>query len=149
MAWIRIAVVATVLVLAGCSDDEAASPSTSAPVATGAPDVPDDPFCAPAEALGEGFDEIAPGGDNTDALREQFAQAREAIEQAQAEAPAEVQDDIAVLAAGYEEFISALEAVDYDFEQISLSALTALDTPEMEAASQRLDAYRSEVCAET
>jgi hypothetical protein len=53
-----------------------------------------------------------------------------------------------VLAEGYEEFLVALEAADYDFTQLSLSALTALDSPEMDAASERLDAYRIEACGE-
>lgn len=143
-----------VLALSGCNGDDGqdqALPSTSSPspqAGTEPPEEPVDPFCAPADALGEGLGDLAPTDGDPGEIREQFTRAREAVAQAEAEAPEEIRADVAVLADGYEDFFAALEAADFDITQLSLSALTALDTPEMEAASERVDAYRLDTCGE-
>jgi hypothetical protein len=79
-------------------------------------------------------------------LREQFTEALDAVEQTEAEAPEEIRADVAVLADGYEEFYNALEAADFDITDLSLEDLTVLDTAEMTAASERVDAYSADVC---
>ena len=144
-----------VLALSGCSgdggQDQALPSTTSSPevnAGTEPPEEPVDPFCAPADALGEGLGDLAPTDGDPDQIREQFTLAREAVAEAEAEAPEEIRPDVAVLADGYEDFFEALEAADFDITQLSLSALTALDTPEMQAASERIDAYRVEACGE-
>lgn len=145
-----LAVVALVAATACNGDDDpdqALPSSTSSPAATEAAE-PVDPFCAPADALGETFDDIAPADGDPAALREQLTQAREAIAQTEAEAPEEIRPDVAVLADGYDDFLAALEAVDFDFEQLPLSAVVALDSPELQVAGERLDAYQADVCGE-
>lgn len=141
---------AALAALAGCNgdddQDQALPSSTSSPPTTEATQAPVDPFCAPADALGEGFADLAPSGRDSSALEEQFAQSREAIAEFEAEAPEEIQADVAVLVEGYEDFLAALEAADYDFTQLSPSALIAIDSPEMQAASENIDAYLAERC---
>lgn len=150
MSRIRVvAVVVGLVALSACSggdDQEQASPSSTSSLAEdGRPGESTNPFCAPADALGaEGL--ISPTDPDPAKLQEQFTRAREAVEQARAEAPEEVRADVALLADGYEEFYRALEAADFDITHLSLSDLTVLDSPEMEAASLRLDAYRAQNC---
>jgi hypothetical protein len=144
-----IAVAAALLALSACSgeedQDEALPPSTSALGGSNAPAEPANAFCAPADALGD-VGAIPPTELDPADLREQFTEALDAVEQTEAEAPEEIRADVAVLADGYEEFYNALEAADFDITDLSLEDFTVLDTAEMTAASERVDAYRADVC---
>lgn len=137
--------------LLACSSDDAgdeASGSTTSSVGE-APSTADellDPFCAPAEALGEGLGDVGSSQGGADEVREELTKARDALTVAQAEAPAEIEGDVAVLAAGFEAFFAELEAADFDFDKLSLEALAGLDSPEMEAAGQRLADYQARTC---
>lgn len=151
-AYVFAAGVALSAVVA-CSDDdgadEAASSTTESPEASVAGsfgDTSDDPFCASGDVLSGDIGTVEPDDDSPDALREQFAEAGQAIAEAEAEAPEEIKAAVATLARGYEDFFAALEAADFDFAQLSESALTALDSPELQAAGEQLDAYRADAC---
>lgn len=140
---------AALLVLSACSgeedQDEALPSSTSALGGSTAPAEPANAFCAPADALGD-VGAIPPTGPDPADLREQFTEALDTVERAEAEAPEEIRADVAVLADGYEEFYNALEAADFDITHLSFEDLAVLDTAEMTAASERVDAYRADFC---
>ena len=145
-------VLAALLVLLGCSGDDdrdevapATTSSSGAGVGTEEPEEAANPFCAPSQALNS-IGDVPPLESDPAALREQFTEARDAVAEAEAEAPEEIRADVAVLADGYDQFYEALEAADFDITHLDLADLMVLDSPEMQAASERLDAYRAEAC---
>lgn len=157
---LRAAAVAVfgLLALTACSsddDDAAQSPSTTEVAADGstAPTdgatdgaTADDPFCSSGDVLDEDLGAVDPGTGSPDELRAQFAEAAEAVAEAEAEAPEPIRAAVATLARGFEAFVAALEEADFDFTQLSPSALTALDTPDLQAATEEIDAYQVGVC---
>jgi hypothetical protein len=75
-----------------------------------------------------------------------FSAAVGALEDVADLAPAEIADDVDTIANSYSDFIAALEAVDYDFLALTPEQQSILTSPEMQAASERVDEYGSDVC---
>lgn len=144
-----IVVLSTVAACSGDDDPDQAASSTTTSSEVSTNEASDNPFCASDEALSGDLGEIDPGDGSSDALREEFAEAGAAIAQAEADAPEEIKAAVATLARGYEDFFAALEEVDFDLTQLSESALTALDSPELQAATEQIDAYQADVCGAT
>lgn len=152
----------TTIFLAGCSDgqDESGGPTTSStpPSVAGEPSAGDgsdplepggNPFCETSGAFDEGLAQIDPAVGDPARLEEALARANEEVEEATRSAPEEIRPDTVVLADAFQDLISALERVDYEFTQLSLESLASLDSPEVQAAQQRLDTYRIETCNPT
>jgi hypothetical protein len=72
-----------------------------------------------------------------------FGEALELMRGAAGSAPGEIRADIDTLVTGFEAFVAVLDDYDYNFFQIPEDEprLAALDNPEYEAASDRVDAY--------
>jgi len=89
-------------------------------------------FCDQAESLNETFDEI------DDPTSEQFGDALDRIRAM--DPPEEIADD-------WNQLVTALDGLeDIDLENPDPEALAALDTDEMQQASDRVDEYMSEEC---
>jgi hypothetical protein len=82
------------------------------------------------------FDEL----DITDAdsVENAFREVVDLIEEAADSAPDEIEDDVQILADQFETFFDELEEADFNFAEIDQ---TALDSPEADAASERIDEF--------
>jgi len=110
------AVPALMVGFAACGDDDSAGGG----------------FCDQAESLNETFDEI------DDPTSEQFGDALDRIRAM--DPPEEIADD-------WNQLVTALDGLeDIDLENPDPDALAALDTEEMQQASDRVDEYMSEEC---
>ncbi|MCB0995429.1 MAG: hypothetical protein KDB21_10080, partial [Acidimicrobiales bacterium] len=101
-----------------------------------------DDWCALSEDFANSFDEafLFEG----EAIAEAYEQVLARRDEALATAPPELREHVAVIFDWVEnDFLPALEAADYDLEAMDESLL---DTPELEAAGDALDAYDEEVC---
>lgn len=153
---LRVATVSVAISVAACGGgddaDETAAPTTpstgASSVTTPAAESAADPFCASVDVLSGDLGVVGPEDGDPDRLREQFAQAGEAIALAEADAPEELGAAVATLADGYRDFLAELEAVDFDFTQLSGSASAALDSPDLRAAGEQVEAYRVAACGE-
>lgn len=111
------AVPALLVALAACGDDD---------------DSAGGGFCDQAESLNETFNET------DDPTSEQFGEALDRIRAL--DPPAEIADD-------WNQLVTALDGLeDIDLENPDPEALAALDTEEMQQASDRVDEYMSEEC---
>jgi len=63
-----------------------------------------------------------------------------------ANAPDEIREPIEVFIAAQDQVIEALEAVDYQIEEVDPADISALDTPELEEASRQVRAYANDPC---
>jgi hypothetical protein len=152
-------IAAAALLLASCSSGKKSSsgtsPTTGAATATtrgAAGGSTGNPFCDFFRTFQDQFGRINPGLADPQQLKPVVQQAAAAISQAQSISPPAIQSDVAVLADGFQKFVSSLQSINFDFSSAAsnpqvLSALSDLNSPEYAAASQHLDAYLSANCA--
>ncbi len=157
---VLVALVAVVVVAVGCGSDgdptETSSDDTSqSDDSSGGDDAADDPdmeddsaaaaiYCEARAASNAATDNINPS--DPESVRGWVYGTRDAIRDVLPQSPQRIRDDIAVLLAGFEEFIVILEAHDFDFFA-ALPEIEALqESPEQAAANARLDAFEEENC---
>jgi hypothetical protein len=73
-----------------------------------------------------------------DSVESAFEEVVDLIEEAADSAPDEIEDDVQILADQFETFFDELEEADFNFAEIDQ---TALDSPEADAASERIDEF--------
>lgn len=136
------AIAAGALVLAACGGDDSGS--------GGGGSASD--WCSLARAFSE-QDDVFGDEDMPDAgsMREGMREAVRAVEQLERVAPGEIRDDVRLMASGMKQLNDALAKVDYNFFALltdpeAAAALEALDSPDLEAASERIDAYTLREC---
>ena len=146
------------LLLAGCggdSDDAApgAGPTTTAAAATpGSVDTDftgqdSERFCELLRTYNTRFEGL--GITDPTQLKALATEAEAALREAVALAPAEVKGDVNVVAAASTGFFKVLAQANYDFTRVTPDALAGLQTPEVQASTQRLGAYGQKVCGLT
>lgn len=90
--------------------------------------------------------------------RRALARSTEILRELERKAPAEIKGDVSKLTEGFLVLAKVFERYDFDAEKVFTAASTdtaleaeleVLNSPEFEAANQRLDQYTSEVCGIT
>lgn len=84
---------------------------------------------------------------DTDATRVAFEDFKTLVDNAASSAPSEIADDVALVKAFFDEFLTALEAADYN-AVAALGALgdSSIDQEELTAANARVSDYTSSEC---
>jgi hypothetical protein len=149
------------LVLAGCGGDDdsesSAPPTTTTTVAAGTatPGSIDtnftgeggETFCGLLRSYQEQRDRLS--NTNLTDLKPLMTEAETGLKALVAAAPAEIKSDALVVAAGFERLLTVLEGVNYDATKLNPDALAGLQTPEIQASSERLEAYSQKICGIT
>jgi hypothetical protein len=146
--------------LAGCSSDDnkattapttagttaAAGPTTTVrPVDTSFTGQNSGQFCDLAKTYNDRFAKV--GAATTPAQLKTVSQdARNAISQAAAVAPSEIKNDATIVSNGFSSLFTELDKANYDVTKVSPGAFGALQSPEFQTASIRLQAYLANVC---
>ena len=149
------------LVLAGCSggdDDTATSaPSTTAPAAAGGPTTSlrtvdtnftgqgSAEFCNLARTYTERSNQLGPNATPAQ-LRTVAREGQTAINQALNAAPAEIKNDVQIIATAFGGLLTDLEAANYEVTRVAPASFARLQAPEFATASQRFQAYVRNVC---
>lgn len=127
------------------------SDDTDAPADTA--DSTGNPFCDSALRIAAAFDALDTDEIITDpsALEESFGIANEELQRLAADPPAEVAEQLSVMAGAYVELAEALESVEFDFEALFTdeaagAVLEKMDSEEMNAAGSALDDYTESEC---
>ena len=148
--WRVTVAAAILLLLPACSSkekDEGATPTTAVEPSTTAPSrIIGGPFCEHALGFNEQNARVGPELPNPQQLRTTFEQAAKTIEDAERVAPAEVKADVEVLASTFRQFVTALEQVNFDFTKLPPAQIATLQSSEVTAAGERLDAYVRQNC---
>ncbi len=104
-------------------------------------------FCGLVRTFQERRDRLS----NTDLtnLKPLIGEAQRALGELVAAAPAEIKGDAQVVSTAFTRFVQVLERVNYDATKLSPEALADLQRPEVQASTQRLEAYAQKVCGVT
>ena len=147
------------LLLSGCSgggDDDQAAPTTTAasavnptttvrPVDTSFTGQNSAQFCSLARTYNERFSSV--GSNPSPAqLRTVTREGQTAISQAVNSAPAEIKNDVQVLANTFSSLLSELEKVNFEVTRLPAAALQSLQAPEFQQSTTRFQAYIRTVC---
>jgi len=147
------------LVLAGCrgGDDDAASPGPTTAASESATSTTlrtvdtnftgqgSTQFCNLARTYNERFTQIGPNATPAQ-LRTAAREGQTAINQAVNAAPAEIKNDVQVIATALGGFLTDLEAANYDVNKLTPATFAKLQAPEFATSSQRFQAYTRNVC---
>lgn len=143
------------VLLSGCSDskdsDEQSAPTTAvvrttATTTTVPRQISGGPFCEFALTFNDRFARVGTDASNPARLRATFEEGVKAIEDAQQIAPAEIKEDVSVLATTMRDLATMLNRANYDASRLSPTAIHQLASPELKAAGERLEAYTKENC---
>lgn len=157
MRKIFLAMAAVLLLASACGDDssagggrfEAAAGGDTASSGDGGEAVgagSGGDFCGLSADINDGLDAVNVFG-GPDSVEAAFRQIADNIDRATGQAPAELREDVQLLSEGVAGFIDVLEEYDYNFLAIPDDAVTtdprlaAVESPEYEAASDRVNAY--------
>jgi hypothetical protein len=146
-----LVVIAVVLLasVSGCGDDNERG-ATSRGTATTAADTQTTAaggrYC---EALRSYFDQFERSRQITDPeeLRDLLGDAHSALDEAKNIAPPEVKADTEVLARVINEYVEALEDVDYNASRIRADVVQSLLSPDFLSAAQRVSTYTTTNCS--
>lgn len=140
------------LVMAACDGDSAsgdtdATATTTATTGSGDGGSGSDPseFCDALRAIDEADDDTLPVGDPAE-LETSVDRTAETLRQAGNAAPETVADDVETMSEAWRAFADELADVDYDALELPARALVAVDSDEVNDASDRLDAYGESEC---
>lgn len=149
------------LVLAGCGGDSddgetaaatttttvATGPATSGSIDTNFSGEGSERFCGLVRTFRDRRDRLG----NTDLtnLKPLVTEAESGLKELVVAAPAEIKGDAQVVAAAFTSFVQLLERVNYDATKLSPESLAQLQRPEVQASTQRLEAYGQKVCGVT
>ena len=83
-----------------------------------------------------------------EALREQFAKAKEGLDEMVEHAPAEIEADVRVFADAQKATFDAFQKANFDFSKVDFNnpAFKRLSSPEVQAASKRLTDFFAAKC---
>lgn len=145
---------ALVLLLAACGGDGEDAAATSTVATTTAPTTtepvpvtgPGAAFCELARGYSERLAKLIPSLGDPGTLRQLLADSGPIIQQAEAAAPPDIKPDVTLLANSSRELLVLLERVDFDFTKVPPAEVSRIQTPEVQAAGQRLAAYTRDVC---
>ena len=86
-----------------------------------------------------------------EALRAQFAKAKEGLDEMVEHAPAEVEADVKVFADAQKATLDAFQKANFDFTKVDFNnrAFKRLSSPEVQAASQRLTEFFATKCGKS
>jgi hypothetical protein len=104
-------------------------------------------FCELAKKYEEDFNDTG-GSSATADVKKEYQELGDAIDKLVSEAPAEIKADTQKVNGAFKKLNALLEKYDYDFTKIPESEAddVKLDDPEIEAASNRVEAYFEKVC---
>jgi hypothetical protein len=123
------------------SEPPASAPDGSMPEFTGDQD---SEFCGVAAELEEVSDAQPENPFDPEFYRDTFTRFNELYPQLVAAAPPEIAADVDVEGASFEDMQAVFADVDYNFLDVDLALLP--DSPELDAAKARVDAYLDQVC---
>ena len=107
-------------------------------------------FCTKvADAINNGVSKAAQAfqqGRTPDQLKTEFEQTRKAEQDALSGAPSEIKADLQVLISASNKVFDALSAANYDFTKVDPAALSSVNTPAVQTASQHVTAYVKDHC---
>lgn len=139
----------------GRGDADEAEPggpsSDDAPITTAVPPIPGDAeaYCRLARNFDEAGDEISEVLDtftfDPDQIRVAFGQALQALGELAAVAPEEIRGDIMVFGEGFEQLLTELEAVGFNFFALDLEALEELSEG-LDESAERIEEFNERVC---
>lgn len=149
---VPVAILAIVALASGCGGDEKGGDETSpttteASVGTTAPTFSgqaDSRYCELSRELRKSLSEP-----NAAVLRQFYADLDTFSVELLKEAPSVIKADIETFLEGFRAMQSALEKVDYDFEQLDTSKVPALNSPEFPTAGNRMIEFDRQVCEPT
>jgi hypothetical protein len=149
---IGIAVFA-VLVLTACgggdSDESASATASTTPPTTTAPSFSGSgsaQFCGLVKTYSDRLSGLSRANSTTAQVRQFATELGSAIQQAVAVAPAEIKADVTIVAAAAADYLAGLQRAGYDFNRIPAESLQKFQAPDVQAATQRLQAYGQTVC---
>lgn len=148
---LRVPVVVLALTLSSCGSggstkSEPAPPLPTTEASTTLVAGPGGQFCDLVRSYNDKIVSLAPSLGDPEALRGLLVDAGPVIDRARQIAPPEVAADVSLLAESSRRLLARLQAVDFDFTKLPPEAVQSLQTPEVAAASQRLQAYTRSVC---
>jgi hypothetical protein len=79
-------------------------------------------------------------------LKTNMDQAAAQLEKAKQYAPSEIKADVSTVAAAYKKFYDAMKSANYDFSKVNPAELQSINTPEVQAAGQRITAWADAHC---
>ena len=158
-----VAVVVVMLATSACgssskssdsSSTTASSPPTSAPVAvtpttaetftfTGSSD---STFCAEMRADEGAFRSTNIATKTPPQVKALYMDLVPKLESAASHAPTELTGDFATFVTAYKQLVKALAAAQYNYENLDPTTISTLDTPQVQAASGRIQQYMTQVC---
>lgn len=100
-------------------------------------------FCAKARDYEAKFAKI---GQDPSKFKSEWKNLRTAIDDIASEAPREIKADVDVVRKNFDDITTLYEKYDYDFSKIPQEEAKALQSPEGDAANQRLNDYMEQVC---
>ena len=152
--WLVAMSVAAVVLSGACGDDDADEAGARAEVeaeAEGKAAVEGEAaaFCSARQDAAKA---AAPSGTtptslSKETLKEQFAKAKEGLDEMVEHAPAEIEADVKVLADAQRAYIEAFEKANFDVTKLDVNSLKSLSDPKVQQATQRVEDYFKTKCA--
>lgn len=153
------AIGAGVLLFAACGDDDDSSlfddDDAEDTAADGTDDDDDSDDSVPVSDAGdfcdvvgelESFDELEDSFADPDAIESQVSEVREIYTQGAELVPDEIADDFELVSESLTTFADAFADAGYNILDVRVSAITELEDPELEAATDRLEEYGESEC---
>lgn len=141
----------------GGGGDDAAPESQPTTTVTTGPNTPPQPvdtkftgagsaeYCKLAKSYADASSKLSPTNTTPD-LRQLFQDAARDIKAAVAVAPAEIKNDVQIVADGFNALVDALQPVNYDFTRLTPDLIARFMSAEFTTASTRVAAYSRNVC---
>ena len=102
-----------------------------------------DDFCDKARDYDKKFENI---GQNSEDAEKEWNELEDAIDDLAGEAPAEIDDDVQLVAKNFKAVKALYEKYDYDFSKVPEEEADAIDDEGVEEANKRVNAYMETVC---
>lgn len=106
-------------------------------------------FCTAARNVPNALQQSSASLATPAGAKQYFEQAKSFLDQAVSIAPSAIKSDMQTVAAAFDQIVSQLAAVDYDFTKLNASQARALSSPQITAASSRIRQYLAGVCGIT
>jgi hypothetical protein len=142
----------TTLAFTGCGGDDADGGRAAGTSEAGRDDTDfsgsgSGDFCDLARDYAKEFEDTSETTDETD-LADKYKDFADAVDELAREAPDEIEADVALVNRSFRQFVDLLEKYDYDVTKIpeAEAAEIDLDSPELQAANNRIQSYFEKVC---
>lgn len=100
-------------------------------------------FCDKARDYDKKFENI---GQNSEDAEKEWDELEDAIDDLAGDAPAEIEDDVQLVAKNFKEVKAVYEKYDYDFSKVPEEEAAAIDDEGVKEANERVNAYMETVC---